>query len=131
MICTSMCRTGDRYRSRNTPPSPNADWASLLATFTAFSISLSLRTTRMPLPPPPAAALIISGKPISGARRTASSGSMRPSVPGTTGTPAAIIVLRAATLSPRCVIASGAGPMNVMPFSAHARANASRSLKNP
>ncbi len=44
-----------------------------------------------------------------------------PSVPGMTGTPAAVIVVRASALSPISSICSGAGPMNVMSLAAHRR----------
>ena len=67
----------------------------------------SLPATRMPLPPPPAVALISTGKPISCATRTASaSSSIRPSLPGTTGTLALRAILRAAFLSPSGSMAS-------------------------
>ena len=56
---------------------------------------------RMPLPPPPADALTITGRPMSRATTSASAASsMMPSEPGVTGTPAAVIVARAAALSP-------------------------------
>ena len=50
-------------------------------------------TICMPLPPPPAAAFTITGKPISRAMRSTSSGSSgkAPSEPGTVGTPTFII----------------------------------------
>ena len=58
--------------------------------------------TRMPLPPPPAAALMITGKPISraNAERFFDVFDAGPGVPGTIGTPTACMALRAAALSP-------------------------------
>ena len=57
-------------------------------------------TSRMPLPPPPAAAFSSTGKPSSSAAASASSGPAIPSVPGTSGTPAARISAFARALSP-------------------------------
>ena len=51
--------------------------------------------------------------------------------PGTTGTPAALTVCLARILSPMASIASGGGPMNTMPASAQARANAAFSARKP
>ncbi len=76
----------------------------------------------MPLPPPPAADLIINGNPIFDAIVTISS-SLRipsPSVPGTTGTPAFCIMLRATILSPIAAIALGVGPTKINPASIQA-----------
>ena len=56
---------------------------------------------------------------------------MGPSEPGTTGTPAAAMVSRATDLSPMRSMASGDGPMNVSPDSAHARAKAAFSARKP
>ena len=85
----------------------------------------------MPLPPPPAAALTISGKPICLAT-TASSSSRRPrSLPGTKGTPRFFTVSRAVILSPIASMASGEGPMKVIPASAQAAANSARSERKP
>ncbi len=65
---------------------------------------------RMPLPPPPADALTITGRPMSRATTSASAAlSMMPSEPGVTGTPAAVIVARAAALSPMSSMLSGDG----------------------
>jgi hypothetical protein len=52
-------------------------------------------------------------------------------VPGTTGTPAAIAAARAAVLLPIRRIASGVGPMNVMPASSTAAAKSSFSARKP
>ena len=87
---------------------------------------------RMPLPPPPADALTITGRPMSLATTSASSASaMMPSEPGVTGTPAAVIVARAAALSPMRSMLSGDGPMNLMPCSRQRRLNSARSARNP
>ena len=75
-------------------------------------------TTRIPRPPPPAAALTITGNPTRRASASASSTlSIVPSLPGSTGTPASIIVRRASALSPIRRIVSGRGPMKVIPHS--------------
>ena len=57
--------------------------------------------------------------------------SMLPSLPGTTGTPAACMRRRAADLLPMASITSPEGPMKVMPQSAHSRANSLFSLRKP
>ena len=54
-----------------------------------------------------------------------------PSDPGVTGTPAAVIVARAAALSPMSAIDSGAGPMNVMPSSRQSAEKRSFSARKP
>ena len=54
-----------------------------------------------------------------------------PSLPGTTGTPAAAAVVRADSLSPMRSIASGGGPTNVTPRAVMARAKSAFSEKNP
>ena len=107
---------------------PNAACASDWAMRSAGSRSSSPITRRMPRPPPPAAALISSGKPICRAAATASSSlcSAR-SVPGSTGAPAWCAIARASDLSPILAIASGVGPMNLMPCIAHASAKLARS----
>ena len=64
--------------------------------------------------PPPAAALMMTGNPISLAKLSASSGSSTgPGVPGMIGTPTSVIARRAAALSPMTRICSAVGPMNV------------------
>ena len=74
----------------------------------------------------------MTGKPM---RRQASTASSAPDrfscVPGTTGTPASIIFLRAEILSPIASIVSGRGPMNTSPASAHRRAKSAFSDRNP
>ena len=106
--------------------------ASILAVSYAFSISPSFHTTRIPLPPPPAVALIITGYPISLANFLAAvTSSNKPSPPGTTGTPALIMVSLAVILSPMLLIISGVGPINLIPWSAHICANFAFSAKKP
>ena len=106
--------------------------ASILAVSNAFSISPSFHTTRIPLPPPPAVALIITGYPISFANFLAAlTSSNKPSPPGTTGTPALIMVSLAVILSPMLLIISGVGPINLIPWSAQICANFAFSAKKP
>ena len=110
----------------------NAANASALAVSYAFSNSDSSQTIRIPFPPPPAVALRITGYPISFAKPFASSTlCKRPSPPGTTGTPALIIVSFAVILSPMALIISGVGPMNLIPCSLQIRANFEFSAKKP
>ena len=93
-------------------------------------------TTRIPLPPPPATAFTMSGiarpppRPGSTSSGDAAAGSGA-SLPGTTGTPAAIAAVRAAVLLPIIAIAAAEGPMNVRPAAAHAPANAAFSARKP
>ena len=92
-------------------------------------------TDRIPLPPPPATAFTTRGYPMRAASATmtesgASAGNDS-SVPGTTGTPAAMAACRAAVLLPILVMASGDGPTNVSPASTHACAKSSFSARNP
>jgi hypothetical protein len=80
----------------------------------------------------PAAALSSTGYPNSPAMRRASAASRSGSVvPGTTGTPAAMASVRAAVLLPIAAIASAGGPTKTSPASRTARANHSRSARNP
>ncbi len=51
--------------------------------------------------------------------------------PGTTGTPASVALRRARVFSPISSIASGGGPMKVMPALAQARANFAFSERKP
>ena len=62
------------------------------------------------------------------ASSTPSSG---PWLPGTTGAPAALAMPRACALSPMSRIASGDGPMNVMPQARHTSANVEFSERSP
>ena len=76
--------------------------------------SPALSTRAMPMPPPPAAALSMTGYPISQATRSASTAWAVVSwLPGTTGTPA--LSRRASVSSPIRRIASGDGPTKVRP----------------
>jgi len=52
-------------------------------------------------------------------------------VPGTIGTPAPAIISRARVFEPIASIADAGGPMNVIPRSSSARANAAFSARNP
>ena len=84
----------------------------------ALSSSASRSTTCMPLPPPPALGLSSTGKPTSrAAAATAASSSPVPSDPGTSGTPAGPTVAFARILSPMASMASGGGPIHVIPAS--------------
>ncbi len=74
----------------------------------------------------------MTGRPMRRATSSASpASSITPSEPGVTGTPAAIIVARAAALSPMRSIDSGAGPMNLTPCSRHSAENSARSARKP
>ena len=64
-------------------------------------------------------------------RRASSSVRPGPSLPGTTGTPAAATVALARILSPIASIAAAGGPMKTSPASAQARAKAAFSDRNP
>jgi len=55
----------------------------------------------------------------------------RPGLPGTTGTPAAIMVALAVFLSPIRFIMSAVGPMNLIPADAQTSANSAFSARNP
>src|SRR5262249_41526021 len=76
--------------------SPKAATASRPAALKAATRSASVRTTRIPLPPPPAAALISKGYPRRSAARMSSAVSLGgASSAFNTGTPAAAAVRRA------------------------------------
>ncbi len=86
----------------------------------------------MPLPPPPAAAFSNTGNPTARAAAAMEVGDWSDGVsPGTTGTPAAIIVARAAVLDPMLLITAAGGPTNVKPACAQASANSARSDRKP
>ena len=96
------------------------------------AISLSARTTFMPRPPPPAAALSMTGKPMSRASRSASSSEpMPPSEPGTVGMPSSFAARLAAILSPISRICSGRGPMKCTLCSPRISANRAFSARKP
>ena len=64
-------------------------------------------------------------------RRASSASATHPSDPGTTGTPAAFIMARAAALSPMARITSPEGPMKVRPHFWHRSAKSAFSDKKP
>ena len=75
---------------------------------------------------------MITGNPIALANPSASStSSTGPGVPGTTGTPTAIIAWRAAALSPITRICCAVGPMNAMLEAAQVSANSAFSARKP
>ena len=86
----------------------------------AAGLDAAGRDGRIPLPPPPAAAFTNTGKPISRAAALISASVWPGVVPGTTGTPAAITVARAMSLSPMMPMARAGGPTKTMPASAQA-----------
>ena len=119
-------------RSRYMVLSPNAPTLSRCAMLNCSQKSSSDRLTRMPLPPPPDDALIMMGQPMGRACLRATSTSWMPFfVPGTTGTPASIMVLRAWLLLPMRSMTSGVGPMNTMSFSRQSFANVEFSDRKP
>ncbi|MNV02563.1 hypothetical protein D3C71_928020 [compost metagenome] len=87
----------------------------------------------MPRPPPPPAALTITGYPIPAAIARIASGSDGSSVsgPGTQGTPASIMALLAAILSPIVAMALASGPMKVSPAFSTAAEKLVFSERNP
>ena len=112
--------------------SPKAVFASVLAVLYAGISSSSFLTTLIPRPPPPAEAFIITGYPIFRAEiKASSSESMAPSEPGTTGTPAFIIISLAFDLLPILSILLESGPINFILHSSHICANLLFSDKNP
>jgi hypothetical protein len=75
---------------------------------------------------------MMTGKPIVRAIAIASSLSASvPSLPGSSGRPAAFIVARATALSPILRIISGVGPMNTKPHEAHTSAKCAFSDRKP
>src|SRR3972149_3927245 len=85
-----------------------------------------------PRPPPPAAALRIRGNPTASAALWAWSSSFSgPSLPGMIGAPACRASSRPWALSPMRRMASGDGPMNVIPQARQISANAAFSGRNP
>ena len=112
--------------------SPKALTLSRWAMLNMSAKSSSLSDTRMPLPPPPDDALIMMGQPMVRACSRATSTSWMPFfVPGTTGTPASIMVRRAWLLLPMRSMTSGVGPMNTMSLSRHNLANVEFSDRKP
>ncbi len=132
MICTStwrgFCTARSRYMVLSPKPLTDSRWAMLNMSAKSSSDS----DTRMPLPPPPDDALIMMGQPMSFACSKASSTSCRPFlVPGTTGTPASIMVRRAWLLLPMRSMTSGVGPMNTMSLSRQSFAKVEFSERKP
>ena len=83
------------------------------------------RMVFIPMPPPPADGLRRTGKPTLRADAAMAWFDWSAGVsPGTTGTPAFCAIARAAIFDPSRSITAAGGPMNVMPASAHAAANA-------
>lgn len=98
----------------------------------ASAISSCLWIMRMPRPPPPSRALSITGNPYWFANADTWEGSDTDcSIPGITGTPAALATSRADTLSPTAAMQDGEGPMNRTPAWLHFSANSVDSDKKP
>ena len=132
IICTSTWRGFCTARSRYIVLSAKAFTLSRCAMLNMSAKSSSDSDTRMPLPPPPDDALIMMGQPILRACSSASPTSWMPFfVPGTTGTPASIMVRRAWLLLPMRSMTSGVGPMNAMSLSRHIFANVEFSERKP
>ena len=86
----------------------------------------------MPLPPPPAAALSSTGiAELLGGRARRPPALATPSVPGTSGTPAARISAFARALSPIRSITSAGGPMKTRSLSSQARTKSAFSETKP
>ena len=116
----------------NTEPSPKAEVASLTAKFICSSKSSMRSTIRIPFPPPPALALINKGKPVAKAISFPSFKlEIAPAEPGTIGILYFFTAAFADNLSPIMFIASGDGPIKVMPACLTAAANSAFSDKNP
>ena len=127
-----MCLGEATNFSAYTEPSPKNDSASLVTRSYDWRRSSSRSTSRIPLPPPPALALIMIGSPALFANSAISSNDFTASVrPGTTGTPAAFIRWRDSVLDPIASIDSGDGPMKRIPASRQARANSAFSARKP
>ena len=128
-----MWRAGDTNRSKNIVAFPNELEASEDASRIESSSWSGVSTSLIPRPPPPADAFTSSGNPTRAASRSAdakSSGSIS-LAPGTIGTPACSIICRPDTLSPRFLMESAVGPMNLIPAASHASTNSAFSDKNP
>ncbi len=82
----------------------------------------------MPLPPPPAAALTSTGY---GSSRLIATRASVIEYDGTTGTPAATAISRAASLRPILSITAADGPTSRISASSRASAKAARSERKP
>ncbi len=119
-------------RSTYSVPSPNAAAASRRACSMPAASARSSRMVFIPMPPPPADGLRRIGKPTLRADAAMALLDWSAGVsPGTTGTPAFCAIARAAIFDPSRSITAAGGPMNVMPASAHAAANAAFSDRKP
>ena len=125
-----MCLGLSKNRSNINVSLPKELRASLLADSIAPDKSSGSYTARMPFPPPPAAALTISGKPISFAIESILPLNS-PSCPGIVGTPASSIIFLDSALSPMTLIVSGLGPMKIKPESITCCAKSPFSDKKP
>ena len=113
-------------------PQPKAFSASERTRSKAAMTSSSRSQRRMPRPPPPAAALRMMGKPYSFAFSSASWPSLSGSVePGMMGTPQAMAICLAESLSPILSRISEGGPMNLIPAASQARAKSAFSDRKP
>ena len=132
MIWNSTCLGFSMYFSIYMVSSENPFTDSIWAALKSSVKSSGLLEILMPLPPPPDDALIITGKPISFAMARPSSAAWTGSLlPGTTGTPASIMVFRASDLLPILLIISALGPINAILHSAHSLANLAFSDRKP
>ncbi len=126
-----MCLGLIRYFSIKMLGLPKAESEDERANSRFFSRSSFFSTTPMLIPPPPAEDFRITGKPISLAISNASSSSTAPSLPGVMGMPSFFTKLREAILSPAFAIAQKSGPIKMMLFSSHLKANSEFSAKKP
>ena len=127
-----MCFGSTRNFSIKMSSLPNAFSASFFTSSKAGSTSSGVLQRRMPRPPPPAAAFKMTGKPNDTAFSSASCAFCSGSVhPGIIGTPALMAISFALSLSPIMARILLGGPINWMPASSHACANAAFSDKKP
>ena len=116
------------YMVSSENPFTDSNWAALKCSVK----SSSLLEIRIPFPPPPEEALIMTGKPISFAMASPSSAVYTGSLlPGTTGTPACIMVFLASDLFPMRLMISAEGPIKVMLHCWQSFAKRAFSDKNP
>ena len=118
---------GDKISSR-----PKNALASRCADAIASSTSAGDSTTFIPRPPPPKAALMQTGQPLASPNARMSSALLANSVvPGTIGAPPRWAASRDDTLSPISSMASGGGPIQVIPIPPMALAKSAFSEKKP